>query len=163
MSNPNGNHAKFLAMTAALTLLNACELMSKPEVDGRACPQTQYIGSTGCAELTIIVEAPDVRFAAQYILGVWATAMRQNVGFQSTFVPAASIGTNQLRLVQLNIPQETFDTVSVAIVARLFEDPRGLPVGVPFGVKAMDSIAHVAHFSPVGDIPRIDTLRLTLR
>ena len=54
------------------------------------------------------------------------------------------------------------DTMSVWVTARLFEDPRSNTTGTALPAFAADSALRVVRFAPVGSIPPVDTVHLTL-
>ena len=127
------------------------------------CPQTYEFGSYGCARLVVFLEFPSQPWpdSRRFDLRVQSAQPDDEVLFlESKPTAGANLITVSRRFHPL---RGTGDTISVWVRAAILEDPRPILVGVPLPVFASDSLFHIAQFSGVGTVPRVDTLYLTLR
>jgi hypothetical protein len=153
-------------LLCALLCVAGCESLLDPDDDGErgACPQTGEFGNYGCARLVLMVQAPPQPWPERYLWHVVAVPAREGTGADLSLTPRPDSGVVQLHLTRWHSPAPgSEDSASVWVHARLLEDPRPVAVGVPLPVFAADSVLHVARFAPVGEVPPVDTVWLTLR
>lgn len=133
------------------------------DVDSRACRQTYEFGNYGCARVLALVEGPPAPWPASYRVDVRATPRSTTGGVETVGAARPGVGPVPLELTRFFRLPTADDTLSVWVVARLLEDPRPVVVGVPLPVFAADSVLRLIRFTPVGSVPSVDTVHLTLR
>ncbi|CAA9358735.1 MAG: hypothetical protein AVDCRST_MAG68-4226 [uncultured Gemmatimonadetes bacterium] len=147
-------------LTAFLLLAAGCG-STTGAADRGECPQTREFGNHGCARVLAVFEAPP-QLPASYRYHVRAVPARG-----PSRDPLAAAVTPAPGEVPLNITLWTrlpgsVDTLSVWVVAQLLEDP-GPASSAPPTTFAADSVLRVVRFAPIGEVPKTDTVRLTLR
>lgn len=149
-----------LALMLAGSLVAGCDSPVAP--GSEPCPQTYEFGNYGCARFVVHLTYPPQPWpdSRRFDLRVHTSGSGDEVLFQES---RPSEGPNLITVTRwLPPPEGAGDTLSVWIRAAILEDPRPIVVGVPLPVFASDSTFHLARFSPVGSVPAVDTIRLTL-
>ena len=141
-------------------LAAACNIVD-PDPDPNVCQQTYEFGNYGCTRFVIIAEGPPQPWPATYRWDFRATPADSANASGNGFADHPLGGPATIHLVRY-VPVAT-DTTSYWVRARILEVPSPIQVGVPLRVFAADSVLRVARFAGVGQRPRVDTVRLTLR
>jgi hypothetical protein len=148
---------------AAVT--SACAVSTKTEpTDPRLCPQTSEFGNYGCARVFAVVQAPPQPWPANYRYNVRVRPARAQSGFEGALAQPSAFGPATLTAIRWvpPVPRGT-DTVSVWVVASMFDDVRPIVVGRPLPVFAADSSLLLVRFVAVGALAVVDTVALELR
>jgi len=158
-------HAARLALATLLVGASGCRSATdNGRQEDAPCPQTYEFGNYGCARIVALVEGPAAPWPAAYRLDVRASPVRTALGAVSALAPDARFGPVPLQLTLWGPPPpRPDDTLSVWVVARMRDDSPTSVIGRPLPLVAADSTLTVVQFAPVGDVPRVDTLRLRLR
>ncbi|HEX2078788.1 MAG TPA: hypothetical protein VHG08_13790 [Longimicrobium sp.] len=152
-------------LACALLWAAGCnQVVDVDDYERGACPPTGEFGNYGCARIVVMVEGPPQPWPALYRWHVYAKPAREGTGFVEGFAPHPDTGAVPLLLIRHLPPAAgSADSASVWVHARLLEDPRPIQPGVPLPTFAADSVLRVVQFAPVGERPRVDTVRLTLQ
>ena len=145
-------------LLASAVIPSACSLFTDVE---EACPQTYEFGNYGCARILAIIEGPPKPWPNGYRWSVRAVAA-------DTFLGITAMGDDPVDgqvplLIILQWERLPGDTASFWVVAKILEDPRPAVVGVPLPVFAEDKVLRLVRFVDVGQIPSVDTVRLSLK
>ncbi len=155
-----------MPLLVAGAVLAACGSPTASDLT-RACPQTYEFGNYGCARIVLIVQEPakpwprirwDARVEPDSVVP-GGGASGPPFSYWSEYAPRKVLDV----IWQWPPYPQGGDTASAWIVVKMLEDPRPVVVGVPLEVFAADSALRLLHFSPVGTVPRPDTVRLDLR
>ena len=157
-----------LAGSLAAALLSGCSSLvvdADPHaLDGSCHVSSGFEPDTfGCAEFLIVIEPPSDPLTPLYLW--WIRARTADGGFSGTGNGSNPLdGQAHLRFTLYSaLPGAAGDTASVWVVARILEDVRPVIVGEPLPVFAADSALRVAVFAAPGEVPAVDTVRLSLR
>jgi hypothetical protein len=155
--------ACILAVLASTVSLAGCNSPTHT-VDEDACPVPSGQGYYGCARIVLIVGPPPQPWPERYRWSIRATPAREGTGADVALADQPKPGTVPITIMRWLPPARgTGDTASVWVSAKMLEDPRSFPTGVPLPVFAADSALRVVRFAAVGTVPQTDTVQLTLR
>lgn len=139
-----------------------------PALDlARPCDRWYYQGDSGCARIVVILKAPAEPLPTLYRLQVksWFANPRDEAALAPTTDQNPRLHPLMMTVMRRNYsqPPPVPDTASIWVIARLLEDVRPVQVGVPLPVFAADSVLITSKFTPVGSVPRVDTVQLVLK
>lgn len=147
-----------------LAALGACRSATGDDgVDPLACPQTYEFGNYGCGRVMAIIEGPPTPWPASYRFDVRARPAEIGAGAPPTFAREPGVGPVPLQLTLWNGRIAEGDTMSVWVTAQMFEDSRSNVAGASLPIFAVDSALRMVRFAPIGSVPPVDTVHLTLR
>ena len=144
----------------ALLALSGCRDATGAD-EPRRCRQMYGYGNDGCARVVLLVEPPPPPFPSSKEYFVKLRAARVTADGITDAGPAHSgPGANEVEY-PLTAGTGTMDTLSVWAIARLSD--LGPAPEREDRVFAADSALVLLRFTPVGERPAVDTVRLTLQ
>ena len=141
------------------------DIIAEPGV----CPQTYEFGNYGCAVVAATLDEPSRPWPSLYRVDLTARPAREGSGVGPTGSPqsplnAAPLGPMSVRVTAWSRPMPLgTDTLSMWIVARMFDMSPPIVSGATLPTFAVDSVLRLVRFVPVGERYLADTVRLTLR
>lgn len=148
-------HRTVLGCAAAGVILLGC---GDPFGPGPPCQVISEFGTAGCAVVKVQIDRPE-KLARRWLLQV---TVRSVEGEFIAHAPEPVFGSFMLRLSLM--PESRIaggDTASVRFTALLVDVDASLDGTTEF--IATDSVVRVIRFSPIGEVPQVDSVRLALR
>lgn len=129
------------------------------------CPQTYEFGNYGCARLVLSVTKPPTPWPRiRWDVRVQPAALTGSMGPPFSHRKSSEPDDAPFDVIWQWPPRPPVsDTASAWVAVRMLEDPLPVQVGRPLDVYAADSALMLLHFSDVGAVPSVDTVRLELR
>lgn len=143
-----------------LCFLQMCTSSTAPR-DSTRCARAGEFGASGCADISVSIAPGSVAVPGKFALEMRVRPARPNSGADPSFLESPALGVNTLRLTLFRPLQPSgTDTLSVWVVAKLFDAAAGASATVPVGV---DSSLVVLRFVPEGSVPAAHPTALSLK